>query len=744
MIKRDKYGLSIFYKLLLSFLLIITLLSGSMTVVYYVFSKKSIEHQTRERMHQVFIGVKDHFIDDLDSYVKDIRLLASNPLLDEFIMSSEVERMINARALERLFLKAMNLMQDAKNISFADYSGKEQVKVDTTGRIRKYRDISESTLFKKIVDAPPNGIDIESLSYDKYGNVSLSMGIHKLDPDIGEFGGTVIIEYNLRHFIEDLDEIKIFNGDHIWAFTPDRQVIKQPSDVKTSFDPRPHISDEYQDKPLLLSFREGMVLYQDFSFFPGIPMLRLAISIPSTVLFEDINRVLRFLAVVFILSLVTTFFIVIYLSRYLSKPIAKLADAASRLSKGDLSTRVQVTSGGEVQMLVDSFNRMASDLDNTTVSRDYVDSIITNMRDTLIVISPDGIIQTVNKATCDLLGYKEEELIGQSFETIFNTSSFFISEHDQPGSHEYADDNEKLYVRKDGGKVPVLVSSAVMQDNAGNAQGFVYVARDITERKTAEEELKTFSGKLEQSNRELQEFAYVASHDLQEPLRKVTAFGDRLNAKFGDTLGEQGRDYIQRMQNAASRMSALIEGLLHYSRVTTQAKPFERVDLAQVAQDVVADLEILIDQTGASVEVKDLPTIDADPLQMRQLLQNLIGNALKFNKKDTKPVVTIYGKRIDGNNGGPDSDLYELTVEDNGIGFKEEHLDRIFGVFQRLHGRNEYEGTGIGLSVCKKIAERHSGSITAEGSDGEGARFIVTLPVRQERGAAEDSKVYCS
>jgi GAF domain-containing protein/CheY-like chemotaxis protein len=225
---------------------------------------------------------------------------------------------------------------------------------------------------------------------------------------------------------------------------------------------------------------------------------------------------------------------------------------------------------------------------------------------------------------------------------------------------------------------------------------------------------------LARSNEELQQFAFIASHDLQEPLRKIKTFGERLKATCGDALTEQGQDYLERMQNATRRMQALIEDLLTLSRVTTRAKPFERVDLNQVTREVLSDLEISILQTEARIEVEDLPTVHADPLQMRQLLQNLIGNALKFHRQGISPIIKIYARQDASQQG-------QLIIEDNGIGFDEKYLARIFNVFQRLHGRNEYEGTGMGLAIARKIVERHSWSITADSQLGQGAKFIVSL-----------------
>ena len=230
---------------------------------------------------------------------------------------------------------------------------------------------------------------------------------------------------------------------------------------------------------------------------------------------------------------------------------------------------------------------------------------------------------------------------------------------------------------------------------------------------------------LARSNEELQQFAFIASHDLQEPLRKITAFGDRLKATCQDALTDKGEDYLHRMQNAAERMQVLIEDLLTLSRITTRAQPFVEVSLSQVTQEVLSDLEIRITQSKARIEIGELPIIKADPLQMRQLLQNLISNALKFHDEKEPLLIRIYSKKI--TNQQLNSEFCQIIVEDNGIGFDEKYLDRIFSVFQRLHGRTEYEGTGMGLAICRKIVERHQGSITAKSEPGKGALFIVTI-----------------
>jgi signal transduction histidine kinase len=243
----------------------------------------------------------------------------------------------------------------------------------------------------------------------------------------------------------------------------------------------------------------------------------------------------------------------------------------------------------------------------------------------------------------------------------------------------------------------------------------------------ANERLRQSTLELERSNRELQDFAFVASHDLQEPLRKIQAFGDRLKTKHGAALGAEGVDYLSRMQAAAHRMHVLINDLLTFSRVTSKAQPFVPVDLGKIAREVLSDLEVRIQQTGGQVETGALPTIDADPLQMRQLLQNLVGNGLKFHRPGEPPLVKL-SAAVERNGGPPRA---HLVIADNGIGFDMKYLDRIFTPFQRLHGRTEYEGTGMGLAVCRRIVERHGGTLTAESAPGQGARFVAVLPVQQ-------------
>lgn len=249
----------------------------------------------------------------------------------------------------------------------------------------------------------------------------------------------------------------------------------------------------------------------------------------------------------------------------------------------------------------------------------------------------------------------------------------------------------------------------------------------VSERTAA---LSRYSEELERSNKELEDFAFVASHDLQEPLRKIRAFGDRLLTRCGESVGEQGADYIRRMQAASERMSLLIDDLLSFSRVTTKQKPLVKTDLNAVIDSVVDSLEIAIENSQARIETDSLPVIEADESQLRQVFSNLLSNSIKFMQEGKPPHIRVTAETVSN---PPDRREWVcIKVVDNGIGFDQQYQERIFNLFQRLHGKDSYVGTGIGLALCKKIIERHGGSISAQSIEGSGSTFTILLPITQD------------
>ena len=359
-------------------------------------------------------------------------------------------------------------------------------------------------------------------------------------------------------------------------------------------------------------------------------------------------------------------------------------------------------------------------LEEPGVSRPYVDDIIRSMHDILIVVDHNAKIAMVNRAATDLLGYAQDELIGTPFWGILAEDLSGIVNDIMIGNVE------KAYLAKDGRKIPVSVSGSVIRDRDGRIQGIVCVAQDVTERKRMEAALERRSEELARSNVELEQFAYVASHDLREPLRMIISFLQLLSRRYSGELGDDADEFITFAVDGATRMEGLIEGLLEYSRVGTQGKAYETVAFEDVFEKALNNLTVALEEAGAEVTHDPLPTLKADDVQLGQLLQNLIGNAVKFRGEDA-PRVHVGAEEKD--------EEWLFSVSDNGIGMDPEGRDRVFEIFQRLVAREDYEGTGIGLSVCKKIVERRGGRIWVDSALGEGSTFYFTVPVEVPEAA---------
>jgi signal transduction histidine kinase len=268
--------------------------------------------------------------------------------------------------------------------------------------------------------------------------------------------------------------------------------------------------------------------------------------------------------------------------------------------------------------------------------------------------------------------------------------------------------------------------------------------KEVEERTISQQKIQSLNTQLldnilqlKATNEELERFAYVASHDLQEPLRKIIIFGDRLTAKYGTVLGEDGVDYIGRMKKASERMQSLIKNILSFSKSVANAGPFEETNLNNLINEVLSDLQLYIEQKNAVFNIDKLPELKIIPTQFRQLIQNLIINALKFSKDDVSPVIAISAEKIKGMTiPGISTEMYDepywkISITDNGIGFDEKYAEQIFMIFKRLHSFDQFEGTGIGLSICKKIVEKHNGFINATSRPGHGATFNIIIPQKQ-------------
>lgn len=279
------------------------------------------------------------------------------------------------------------------------------------------------------------------------------------------------------------------------------------------------------------------------------------------------------------------------------------------------------------------------------------------------------------------------------------------------------------YIRKPVDKIELIarVKSAIQLYDS-----YKEIKRQKESIALAKEKVEHLAKELERKNEELREFTSVASHDLKEPLRKVTTLSDRLNEALGPKKDEKTKEFIDKIRVSTKRMNQLIDDLLKYAKVSSDETPIENLNLKVVLDDVLSDLEISINESGGKINIDSLPNVEADKTQIHQLFQNLLSNSLKFRKKGRSPNIDIKSKVIN-------KEFFEITVQDNGIGFDEKDADKLFKPFQRLHSKYEFEGTGIGTAICHKIVQRLGGDIKANSTPGKGSTFTITLPATQKK-----------
>ncbi|WP_440950664.1 PAS domain S-box protein [Methanosphaerula subterraneus] len=376
--------------------------------------------------------------------------------------------------------------------------------------------------------------------------------------------------------------------------------------------------------------------------------------------------------------------------------------------------------GGRIAVMFRNITERKQAEEALRESEDRYRSLVENSVDAVLLTTPDCSIHAANAGARRIFGMTEEELIRDGRNLIFDLSApGRVAAHEErirTGRFQ----GELTYRRKDGSVFPGEVTSSLFTDRSG-AVMTTMIIRDITERKEAEESLKNYAERLQASNEELQRFAYVASHDLQAPLRSIVSFSQLLDRKYRGRLDTGADEYIQFIIDNGQRMQALIKDLLQFSQIETpEAQSLAPTDAGAVAADAVHSLEIPIREAGAVVTVDPLPIVMADPSQLEQVFSNLIGNAIKYRQPEVPVLIRVSSVR--------QGDWWEFAVRDNGIGIEPEYLDAIFEMFRRLHTTSEHEGTGIGLAIVRRIIGRHGGRIWVESTPGEGSTFRFTLP----------------
>jgi signal transduction histidine kinase/HAMP domain-containing protein len=514
----------------------------------------------------------------------------------------------------------------------------------------------------------------------------------------GDFQGVLIAEVNLKFMWDLVESIKIGksglayvvdSGGKLIAFGDISRVLRGENignlKVVHDFIENPVSVDGATVKEFAgINGRTVLGNYVSLQ----VPNWAVVTELPVAEAYQTLIQIMVASVGIILIMAVLIGWISIRLARRLSVPLVNLMKTAMRIAGGEIELQAEVSGPTEISNMASAFNSMTARL------REVIGRVEQRSR---------HLEETVRK----YVDYMAEVGKGR-----LNSRLVVEGETDD-----------------DGQNTPLVILGRQLNETTSKLQEMIERIQDTTNRlKKHEEKLLIYSDKLRKSNEELEQFAFVASHDLQEPLRKIQFFGERLKTTYSGILDEKALDYIERMYDASVRMGNFIKDLLQYSRVTTKAKPFERVDLNEIIKGVVSDLEIRINEAKAEIRTENLPIIDAEPLQMRQLFQNIIGNAIKYRRGDIHPVVTISSKISNSE----DRTFCEIDVTDNGIGFDNKYANQIFGLFQRLKGQSEYDGTGIGLAVCKKIVEQHGGAINASSKEGEGSTFHIRLPLSQK------------
>jgi len=601
-----------------------------------------------------------------------------------------------------------------------------------TGKTTDYRQDDEGWWQR----ARSDGLHVGDVAYDESAAVySIAIAI-RINDEEGDFAGVMKVVLNIEEAISVIREFKpsaVHAGPktiHFQLTTKDGRMIYSTRDFRIFEDASgllkyfrqpgrrhaPYVireGCEHGDgEELSVHAHSGG--YRDFRGLGWILILDLETE-------EVFAPVARLAHGMFAFSLAVTLFALLLgamISRSISASLGKLRDAAKEVGGGNLDAPIEVESSDEIGELASSFRKMTEDLKKTTVSRDYVSNIMQSMMDSLVVLTPDGTIERVNQATLDLLGYEENELLGRPVGMI-------LEEGLQSNGREMAGmkagsgvNMEKTFLPKGGGNIPVLFSGSVMRDAEGKIQGIVCAARNITERKIAEKEREHLLQETERINKELKDFSYIVSHDLKAPLRGISQLADWIAEDYADKLGDEGKKQLGLLLERTRHMHRLIEDILQYSRVGRINLEPEDVDAGEVVKQVVDSLS-LPENIHFTLH-EPLPTISINPVQLTQIFQNLIGNAVKFIDK---PEGLIEAGCNDL------GDFWEFYVRDNGPGFGEEHFERIFQIFQGLHKRED--STGIGLTIVRKTVETNGGKVSVESELEKGSTFSFTLPKKK-------------
>lgn len=679
-------------------------------------------------------------------------------------VSNDVENFIKNRENELSFLvttrNVIGIEQDQQNESLIALLAKQEIYEQIallnsdgqeTTRIEGLKFFSDEALTNRATlpeFEEPKATGQIYYSPVQFNNITgepyMIIAIPSYEIDTGEFNGVLTANFRLRSIWDLMSSAQLPDKSIIYLVDAQNRIVA------------------HRDPSVILSGTK-IELPQNNGFFPGLESTMAAMAIESntfgtetlhTVAEMERNEALALAISNFLVTLAALLiaFIIaisssIVAAQQIVSPIESMAATTEAIAAGDLSQEIYVTQRDEIGTLATAFNRMTAQLRDliggleqeiqerieAEKSLQRFHAILESTSDFVGLADKNGQIFYINRAGLDLVGIDPAIDVTTLHIQNFHPSKIFdtiISEGLSTAKAQGIWSGESAFQTQNGRKIAALQVIIAHKSDEGDVEYYSTIARDITERKLVEEQIQQYTVELERSNKELEQFAYVSSHDLQEPLRKILIFSNRLQEKYSDTLDIRGLDYLQRMQNAAERMQNLIEDLLSFSRVSaTPIRPYHRVNLNNVMVEIISDLEPRLQELDGKIIVAKLPTIAADITQMRQLFLNLLSNSLKFHRDGIPPQVRVECEILPATETAVSQ--CQISIIDNGLGFNEKYSERIFVMFQRLHSQSQREGTGVGLAICQKIVEKHNGIITAHSPDDTGATFVVTLPITQ-------------
>ncbi|WP_166244475.1 ATP-binding protein [Paenibacillus turpanensis] len=699
-------------------------LAGSISILYYSWVEMRVLKE--EAVEQIRFSTEQHhaFIDHwYEHRMADIRSLAK---LDWLNNPNEVSQFLRSYSREK---------SEFEFITFFDQNGEGFISTFEAAQYRG-KHVRDRDYFKAAIKGEDYSSDVVM---NRVTNAPVMIFATPLRDPSGDIRGIVSGGIKMEFVNELINHFQLGQTGEMLLVNKHGQLLTIP-----------RLSGELSERPRILetkvsdSFLSSVVSAQAYSHtdYRGKEVYGIGdwTNDKKWIVIGKIDRseVMKpFLTRMIYMTLGLLVFLIIFIilifrvSKTVERPLQKLVTGTGYISGGDYSYRIlsQALKSAPIEMvrLVEHFNMMAAALESKESlleqSRQRIYSLVDYNRDAVYALDTQGRFTDLNQACSQLTGYSMEELNMTVFSALMVKSELpnanRIFQRTLEGSSM---DFETTILHKEGHKLNLHVTSIPIKVN-GEVVGVYGIAKDITAVKHAQSKLAYQAKELERSNRDLQQFAYIASHDLQEPLRMISSYLQLLEKRYKDQLDQDAIDFIWYAVDGSKRMQTLINDLLAYSRVETKGKSFDKVDMGEVVKKASQNLQKSVEEKSASIHYSNLPLICADHTQMLQLLQNLISNGIKFTTV-SQPEIRISAIEHEG--------AWEFAVQDNGIGIAEEHVSRIFEIFQRLHTRAEYPGTGIGLAICKKIVERHNGTIWVESVEGAGTTFRFTISKQGE------------